>query len=356
MKISIPSSRARAAALVIPLACAPLALAQTLAPSASQTPAEFFKGRQLTLLVGGGGGGSVDIYGRLVARHIVRFLPGDPIVVVRNLPAAGGVQAYMTLGTTAPRDGSLFSTSARGPLTDPILSLKPAAYDPRNFIWIGAMNDDSSVCFTAPHSKVKTLAQAREQGATMASTGGLAESSKFPTAINAIAGTKFKVITGYRGASETLLAVEKGETDGRCTTVGSLLATQPHILKDKGYNFLIQVGESKHPAVPDTPLVSDFAKTQADRQFLDLIIKPLTVTSSFVLPQGVPAERVQVWREAFQKTIRDPQFIAEGKKVGLDITPRTAQEVTKIIHDLYALPPSVIDRARKIFGYDSAKR
>ncbi|MBM3607432.1 MAG: hypothetical protein FJX29_03115, partial [Alphaproteobacteria bacterium] len=287
-----------------------LALASGFASATAQaqSASEFFKGRQLTLIVGGGGGGSVDIYGRLVARHIVRFLPGDPVIVVRNLPSAGGIQAYMTLGTTAPRDGSTFATSARGPLTDPILSLKPAAYDPRKFIWIGAMNDDSSVCFTAGHSKIRSLADARANDTTMASTGALAESSKFPMAINEIARTKFKVITGYRGASETLMAVEKGETDGRCTTIGSLLATQPHILKDTGYRFLIQVGETKHPAVPDSPLVSEFAKTPEDRLFLDLIIKPLTVTSSFVLPEGVPDDRVAMWREAFQKTIRDPQF------------------------------------------------
>lgn len=326
------------------------------APAHGQSVEEFFKGRQLTLLVGGGGGGSVDIYGRLVARHIVRFLPGEPVIIVRNLPAAGGVQAFMTMGTTAPRDGSMFTTSARGPITDPILSTKPAAYDPRKFIWIGAMNDDSSVCFTASHSKIRTLQQAREIAATMASTGALAESSKFPLAINEIARTQFKVITGYRGASETLLAVEKGETDGRCTTIGSLLATQPHILKDPGYRFLIQVGETKHPAVPDSPLVSEFAKTDDDRRFLDLIIKPLTVTSSFALPEGVPQDRVTIWREAFQKTIRDPQFVAEGKKVGLDITPRTAQEVTKVIEDLYNLPPHVIARARTVFGYNKSSR
>lgn len=332
-----------------------LSLAVPLTASA-QTADEFFKGRQLTLLVGGGAGGSVDIYGRLIARHIVRFLPGAPVIVVKNLPSAGGIQAYMTLGTTAPRDGSTFSTSARGPLTDPILSTRQTTYDPRKFIWIGAMNDDSSVCFTSGHSKIRSLADARKSEVTMASTGALAESSKFPLAINEIAGTRFKVITGYRGAAQTLLAVEKGEADGRCTTIGSLLATQPHILKDKRYNFLVQVGEVKHTAVPDSPLASDFAKTPEDKLFLELIVKPLTVTSSFVLPGGVPADRVALWRAAFQATIRDPRFVAESGKVGLNITPRTAQEVTKIVHDLYNLPPSVIKRARKVFGYDTADR
>lgn len=341
--------------VIIKVSSAFFALALT--SSAMAQPADdFFKGRQINLLIGGGAGGSVDIYGRLVARHIIRYLPGEPNVVPRNLPAAGGVQAFMTLGTTAPRDGSVFATSARGPLTDPILATKPAAYDPRKFNWIGAMNDDSSVCFTAGHSTVKSLADARTSIATMASTGALAESSKFPLVINEIAGTKFKVITGYRGAADTLLAVERGETDGRCTTIGSLLATQAHILKDNRYHFLIQVGESKSPLVPDSPLVSDFAKSHEDRQLLNLVIKPLLITSSFALPEGVPPERVRQWRDAFQKVIRDPEFVSDGKKVGLDIVPRTAEDVTGIINEIYNLPPNVISRARRVFGYDSQSR
>ena len=326
------------------------------AAARAQSAVEFFKDRQITLLIGGGGGGSVDIYGRLVARHIVRFLPGAPVIVPRNLPAAGGVQAFNTLGTTALRDGSVFATSARGPLTDPILTGKQEAYDPRKFNWIGAMNDDSSVCFTSPKSPVKTLDGARAASVTMASTGALAESSKFPLVINEIAGTKFRVITGYRGAADTLLAVERGETDGRCTTIGSLLATQAHILKNPEYHFLIQVGETRSPLLPNTPLVSDFAKTGEDAQLLNLVIKPLIVTSSFALPEGVPQDRVDIWREAFQKTIRDPQFLKDGEQVGLDVTPRTAKEVTDVINGLYNLPPAVIARARRVFGYDTQKR
>lgn len=326
------------------------------APALAQTADEFFKGRQLTMLVGGGTGGSVNIYGRMVARHIVKYLPGNPSIIAKNLPAAGGIQAYQTLGSTAPRDGSMFATSARGPLTDPILTTKKPLYDPRKFIWIGSMNDDSSICFTGKHSNIKTLADARASETTMAATGHLSESSKFPKAVNAIAGTKFKVITGYRGASGTVLAVEKKEVDGRCTTFGSVFATQPHVLTDKSYNLIMQVGVERHPAAKDVPTVLEFAKTDADKALLKLVLEPLRITSNFVLPEGVPADRVRIWRDAFQKTLRDKNFLAEAKKIKLDITPRTGEEVANIIEKLYKIEPQIVKRAREIFEYGKSRR
>ncbi|MBX9759545.1 MAG: hypothetical protein K2Y29_12295, partial [Beijerinckiaceae bacterium] len=227
-----------------PFSCAMLAAIGLLAaPAQAQTPAEFFADRQINLLIGGGGGGSVDIYGRIMGRHLARKLPGSPTMVPRNLPISGGVQAFMTLGSTAPRDGSTFATSARGPLSDPLLSEKPAMYDPRAFIWIGAINEDMSVCFTNKASKVQTIEDARGVEATMASTGALAESAKFPLMVNALAGTKFRIITGYKGAADTKLAVERGEVDGQCTTFGSLIATQPQVLAGDEYNLLVQIGE-----------------------------------------------------------------------------------------------------------------
>lgn len=338
------------------LLVAAAALAGLPAPAQAQTAQEFFKGRQITMLVGGGTGGSVNIYGRMLARHIVRYLPGKPSIVAKNLPSAGGVQAYQTLGSTAPKDGSTFATSARGPLTDPILRRDTKRYDPRDFIWIGAMSDDSSLCFTGPHSKIRSLADARKAETTMAATGALSESSKFPKVINEIAGSRFKVITGYRGASGTVLAIKKEEVDGRCTTFGSIFATQPYVLTDKKHHLLVQVGTKRHPAAKDIPTILELAKTEDDKKLLKLVLKPLEITSSFVLPAGVPADRVKVWRDAFQKTLRDEKFLAEATKIKLEITPMSGDQVKKIIDDLYDIPPHVVDRARRVFGYGKARQ
>lgn len=320
-----------------------------LGPSHAQSAEEFFRGRQLSLLIGGGAGGAIDVYARLLARHIVRHLPGNPSIAPRNFPAAGGVQAYMSLGTTAPRDGSAFATSARGPLTDPLYSDRPVVYDVQKFIWIGAMNDDSSLCYTRGGSSVRTLADAQRHETTMASTGILAESSKFPTALNATIGTRFKVITGYSGTANTLLAVERGETEGRCTTVGSINATQPGALANRTINLLVQVGLNKRPDLPDVPFALEVAGGDAERAFLKLLIAPLAIASAFSLPPGVPDDRVAVWRKAFAATMQDAQFREDARRISFEITERTGPEVADIVNEIYATPRATIERARTVF-------
>lgn len=322
----------------------------------AQAAADFFTDRQITMLIGGGGGGSVDIYGRLVGRYIAKKLSPTAVIVPRNLPISGGVQAFMTLGSTAPRDGSTFATSARGPLADPLLALKPATYDPRSFIWIGSINEDMSLCFTRKDSSVKTLDDARRIEGTMASTGALAESAKFPLMVNALAGTKFRIITGYKGASDTRLAVERGEVDGQCTTFGSVLATQPQVFTGDDYNFLVQIGDQPNPLGKDAPVITQFLKSEDDRRLLDVIVKPLLITSSYALPPDVPADRVNAWRKALQEVLKDQQFLDEAKKVGLDIDYRTGEQVQELVDALYTTPPHIVARARDVFGYNSANR
>jgi tripartite-type tricarboxylate transporter receptor subunit TctC len=320
-------------------------------PAHAQPAADFFAGRQVTLLIGGGPGGSVDIYGRMVARYIARHLhpTQPPAITARNFPASGGVQAYMALATTAAADGSVFTIAARGPLTDPLWSTKPAGYDVRKFIWIGSMSEDATSCYTMGHSKIRTLADAQAHETTMAATGVTAESGKFPHALNATIGTRFKVIAGYSGTQGTLLAIERGETDGRCTTFGSLYATQAEAMRPGKINHLVQIGASPHPAHPSVPMARDIARTDADKSLLDVIIAPLAVASAFALPPGAPGDRTSVWRAAFAATMKDEQFADEARRVGAVIMYRDAGEVTRIVDQLYATPKSVLDRARKVF-------
>jgi tripartite-type tricarboxylate transporter receptor subunit TctC len=315
----------------------------------AESAATFFHGRQLSLYIGGGPGGAVDIYARLLARHIVHYLPGNPVIVARNYPSAGGVQAYMALGTTAARDGSAFATSARGPLTDPLYSDKPAPYDVRKFVWIGSMNDDSSICYTRGASQVRTLADARRHETTMASTGILAESSKFPVALNATIGTRFKVITGYSGTANTLIAVERGETEGRCTTVGSVQTTQPGALKNRSINVLVQLGMTKRAELPDVPLSLDEAATDSDRALMRLLIAPLAIASAFALPEGVPGDRVAIWRAAFSATMKDARYREDAARIGFDVTERSGPEVESIVRGIYATPRQIVERASEVF-------
>jgi tripartite-type tricarboxylate transporter receptor subunit TctC len=344
---SLVDSKARRVVLVTAICSA--ALMFTVGAARSQSLEEFFHGKQLTLYIGGGAGGAIDLYARLLARHIVKYLPGNPVISPRNLPAAGGVQAYMALANTAPRDGSAFATSARGPLSDPLYSDKAAPYDVRKFIWIGSMNDDSSVCYTRGESKIRTLTDAQQHEATMASTGVLAESSKFPIALNATIGTRFKVITGYSGTSNTLLAVERGETEGRCTTVGSINATQAGAIEKGMINILVQVGLHKRAELSDVPLALDLARTEEDKAFLRLLVAPLAIASAFALPEGVPADRAAVWRKAFAATLTDARYRDEAAKIRFEVTERSGPEVEEIVRSIYATPQPLIQRARGIF-------
>lgn len=318
--------------------------------SSAQTAEEFFQGRQLTLLLGGGAGGSVDIYGRLLAQHIVKHLPGAPNIVVRNLPAAGGIQAYMGLANTAPRDGSTFATFARGPLTDPIFDNKPATYDVRKFIWLGSLNDDTSMCYTLGSSPIKTLDDARKHDVTMASTGATSESGKFPLALNATLGTRFKVINGYSGVANTMLAIERGEADGRCTTLSNVKSTRPQYLQAGKLNVLVQVGLRKRPELGDAPLASDLAKTSAAREFLDFMAAPISIDTPFALPEGVPQDRINTWRQAFDRTIKDPEFLADTKKLNFDVRAHTWREVEDTVKRIYAISPDAREFGRSAFS------
>ena len=239
--------------------------------------------------------------------------------------------------------------AARGPLTDPLWSDKPAGYDVRRFVWIGSMNEDATSCYTMPQSSIRTLADAQSRETTMAATGVTAESGKFPVALNATIGTRFKVVAGYSGTQGTLLAIERGETDGRCTTFGSLYATQAEAMRTGGINHLVQIGATRHPAWPNVPMARELARTEADRALLDVIIAPLAVASAFALPPEVPAERAARWRTAFAATMKDRELVDEARRVGTEIAFRDADDVTRIVRGLYDTPKAVLERAKAVF-------
>ncbi len=325
-------------------------------PASADSVEDFFKDRQLTLYIGGGTGGGVDIYGRAFMRHIVTHLPGKPNVVARNLPAAGGIQAFTTLGTTAPRDGSAFATSARGPLTDSLLSDSKPNFDVLTFNWLGALSDESSMCHTMKTSSIRTIQDAMTHEVTVASTGARSESAKIPLALNAAINTKFKVIIGYRGQGDLLLAIERNEVEGRCSTFGSLFATRQDWVRDDKINILVQVGLEKDPRFPNVPLALDLAKTPEDRQLLRFAMAPLSIASPFALPADVPKDRVAAWRKAFEATVKDPAFLDEAQKLKLEITPKNGDQIAAILRDIYSTPPQVIKRAIEAFDRAPAEK
>lgn len=324
------------------------ALLLTISGSAGAGAAEFFKGKTLTLWIGGGVAGGVNAYGRVFARHVTRHLPGNPDFVARNLPGAGGVGAVTTLNKRGKRDGTHFGTWAQGAITDPVLRPKKKFnYDMKKFIWIGSLNSTVQTCYVRSDSGINTIQDARDKKVKMAGTGARSASTQRTMILNAVVGTRFVPILGYRGSGGTHLAIERGEVVGRCSSYDALAISNPGWIKNKYIHFLLQMGFDKHPALPNVPRARDLAINDMGRKILDFLNQPLAISNAFALPPGTNPDRVKEWRAAWTATINDPKFKAETKKRRMAIKTRDGKEVAAIINQIYATPSDVVKLAAK---------
>jgi tripartite-type tricarboxylate transporter receptor subunit TctC len=312
---------------------------------ADDTP-EFYKDKLITILVGYTPGGSASFYAQAVAKHMGKYLPGHPKFVVQHMPGAGGLLMADHLYNAAPRDGTVFGITVRTAGIAPLLGNTKVKFDGRKFGWIGSAAVEYSTCFSWKTSPVKTLADAQNREVIVGSAGADATASLWPRAVNALVGTKFKIVTGYPGSNEVVLAVERGEIDGYCALSWTYIKLRKaDWLKDKKINLLFQMGLQKHPDLPNVPLISDYAKTKEDRQIFDFALAPQGMGRPFLAPPGVPPERLQALRVAFERTLKDPQFLEEAEKLALEVEHVSGEAVSAIVDQLYALPKSVIDRA-----------
>jgi tripartite-type tricarboxylate transporter receptor subunit TctC len=327
-----------------------LAGAAFLAASPATQAAEFFKGKTLTLWVGGGVSGGVNLYGRTFAKHAMRHLPGKPDFLVRNLPGAGGMGAVTTIYNRAKKDGTAFATFAQGPITDPLLRPKRKySYDMLKLIWIGSLQSNIQGCYVRTDSGIKTVQDARDKTVKMAATGARSGTSKTPLALNAAIGTRFVPITGYRGSGGTYLAIERGETAGRCASYASLLAVHADWIEKKYVRFIVQIGPKPHPAMKGVPRAFDLAITKKDKALLKFMYQPLAVSNAFALPPGTNKARVKEWRAAFDATVKDDKFRADAKKLKLELDTSDGARVATVMRQIYATPKDVLLRAEAAF-------
>jgi tripartite-type tricarboxylate transporter receptor subunit TctC len=305
----------------------------------------------VNIYAAGTAGGGVDLFGRLLGRHIGRHIAGEPNVVVQVMPGAGGIRAANFLVQQAPRDGTAMAIFAGGPILEPLIGDRNPGYDMSQFTWIGAISKDVSLCIVRKESPVKTLADATRSQVNVAGTGAGSETDTFPVVLNDLLGTKFKVITGYLGSQQTILAIESGEVDGRCGwSLSSLKSTKPDWLADKRVNVLVQMALAKSPEMPDVPLVMDLAKTDADRQLLTLLLGTTAIARPFVAPPGLPEARTRNLRRAFDATMKDPEFLKEAAIMRADVEPTTGEDVQKIVAAMYATPKAVVERTKKLIS------
>jgi predicted outer membrane repeat protein len=330
-----------------PLGLGLIAAAIAAGPPAAraQSADEFFRTASLSMYVGSGSGGGYDAIARLVARHMSRYLPGNPTFVIRNMPAAAGVQSANFIYNSAPRDGSAILAAQNASLMLPLYDSPVAHFDPRKFEWIGSTDKQQAVCVTWITSPIKTLEDARKREVPVAATGVSAGPGIFPKILNALFGTKFKVISGYDTGSMRL-ALEKGEVEGICGLAWQTYkAVSFDWIEGRKLNVLVQLGLTKNSELPDVPLALDLLKNPDDRSVLELIVLVQEFGRPFLAPPGVPAERMAAYRQAFAAVLKDPEFRAESARQRMGIDPLDDREIAALLARAYAAPKPIRDRA-----------
>jgi tripartite-type tricarboxylate transporter receptor subunit TctC len=325
-----------------------VAMAAGLGATASaQDLASFYKSAGLQIVVGYGPGGGYDTYARLVQRHIGRHLPGNPNVIVQNMPGAASMKSANYIYNIVPKDGSQIASFSRGVPMQPLLDSQGVQYDALKLSWVGNTSSETSIAFAWAGRGIDKFQDIFNNEMLVAATGAGADSAMFPWVLNAVLGTRFRVITGYPDANSTMLAIERGEAQGSAgTSWSSLTGNRPDWLEKNRINVLVQLGLRANPAIGDVPLVMDFARSDADRQILSMIFARQSIAYPYAAPPGIPADRLQALRAGFNAAMKDPQLLADAKKMNLDVDPATGEEVQALIEKLYATPKDIVERAR----------
>jgi tripartite-type tricarboxylate transporter receptor subunit TctC len=308
----------------------------------AQTPAEFYKGKSIDLQIGYTVGGGYDQYARVIARHLGKYVPGNPTIVPRNMEGAASLRLANYIYGAAPKDGTTIGAVSRGAAFDPLLGTAGTQFDATKYNWIGSANDEVSVCAALATSGITKFEELYTKELVIGSTGTADDTYQFPAAINRVLGTKFKMITGYPGGNDVSLAMERGEVQGRCGwSWSSLKSSRLDWVRDKKMGILIQMSLSKHPDLPDIPLITDLAKTDEQRQIFKFIFARQVMGRPYMMPPGVPQDRVDAVRKAFMETMADKDFLAEMDKMKLEVTPVPGERLQKLVEDIYKTPPDI---------------
>src|SRR5947199_1364644 len=316
------------------------------ASTLAQTVEEFYRGKSITMLVGGGAGGGYDTYARVFARHLSRHIPGNPNIIAKNMPAAAGLAAASTLYITADKDGATIAAFTNGAAMDPLFGNASARYDAQKFNWLGSIGKLQNVCATWHRSEIKTIAAARTRQVIVAAAGATSNTAIVPRTLNALLGTKFKVIAGYDTGAGLTLSVERGEAEGVCGLSWSTIkASRPHWIRDRLLNMIVQMGLTKLAELPDVPSALELVGDRESRQVLELILIRQEAGRPFAAPPDVPADPLAALRRAFAATLDDPEFRADAGKAQLEIEPLTAGEIERLLAAAYGAPKPIVQKA-----------
>ena len=318
-------------------------------PASAQPVAEFYRGKTITMATGTSPGGDYDLRLRMVARHIGKYIPGNPNVTVNNMPGGGGLVVANWLANLAPKDGTAVVAVTQNLAVHQATGAAGIKFDVREFNWIGNTTDTPNA-ITAWHSTgIRTINDVMERELVVGATGRASGSFLYPYSLNQLVGTKFKIVTGYPGGNDVNIAMERGEVGGRgSNSWAAWKSTRPQWVAEKKIFNLVQVALRRNAELADVPTLMELAKNDDDRQVLAFISADTAISRPLTTNAGVPADRVEALRRAFDATMKDPAFLAEAAKTETDISPMTGEEVQKIAVSTINTPPAVLKRAHAL--------
>jgi tripartite-type tricarboxylate transporter receptor subunit TctC len=322
---------------------------------AQDTVADFYRGKQINLYIGSTAGGGYDAYARLLAHKFASHIPGNPTIVAQNMPGAGSNKLAGFMYAVAPKDGTAIGAIFSGAIVQPLFG-EPVKHDPSKFIYVGNANIEVFLCLARTDAPVKTFRETLDKELIIGATNGGGSTRDFAAMLDNILGTKLRLVTGYPGSNEIVLAIERNEVQGVCGVGWSSVSQQRARLLDSGLTHVIaQLASHGHRDLDKmgVPLAIDLAKTDEDRKVMDLIYSQLMFGRPFVLPPGVPADRVAALRKAFMETFHDPDTIAEAAKMKLDIDALPGEQVQAEVAKAFAAPPNIVQRAKQSMVYKS---
>ena len=315
--------------------------------------AAFYRGRTVQAVVGYTPGSTFEFYLRTLTRHLGRHIPGHPTIVVQHMPGAGSLNATAYLAAAAPKDGSVIGMINPVNTTEPLIDPGKTRFDPRTFQWLGSLNSEISTCGFW-NNELKTLADLKRREITVGSTGPSSGSTVDAKVLGPLAGINFKVVIGYPGLTEVRLAAERGEVDGHCGLQVSAIKTSVwEAFKSGRLTVPVQMALQKHPELPDVPNAYDLAANDDDRALFRLIFGPWAYGRPLLAPPGAPLERVTGLRVALKETLADPQYIAETKRINMEVQPTAPEAIAGLVDDILRTPAPVVERARVLLGVQS---
>lgn len=326
-----------------------LAMVCAIAASTGATKAadDFYKGKTITMVIGGTAGDGYDLYARFLGQYLTKHVPGNPRVLPQNMPGAGTLVAANFLFEAAGKDGTVIGTVGGGTATAQLFKTPNIRFDPRRYNWIGSLNSEVGLVLAWHTTPFKSFGDLLEREFLVGGGGPTSGTVIFPLVLNRIIGTKFKIIPGYKGTGDIALAMERGEIEGTGSWhYSSLIGSRPHWIVEKQVRPLLQLSLQKHRQFPDVPHIPEIAKSKEQLQILNVVFARQAMGRPFLLPPGAPEAAIRILRTSFNAILKDPEFLAEAERRKIDLSgPMSGVEIHALLDDLYAQPPEIIQKA-----------